>query len=149
MAGKKFLAGAIFLMVTGALAISPLQFAEQEITAGADDEYASLANEINQILQDERLDGALAGVSIREAETGEKIYDHFGDTRLVPASNTKLFTAAAAFETLGEDYRFTTEIHTDGAAYYLVRKRHYPPVACDNAVPVSRRHSSLPRPRWL
>ena len=109
------MAGAIFLMVTGALAISPLQFAEQEITAGADDEYASLANEINQILQDERLDGALAGVSIREAETGEKIYDHFGDTRLVPASNTKLFTAAAAFETLGEDYRFTTEIHTDGA----------------------------------
>ncbi len=115
MTGKKFLAGAIFLMVTGALAISPLQFAEREITAGADDEYASLANEINQILQDERLDGALAGVSIREAETGEKIYDHFGDTRLVPASNTKLFTAAAAFETLGEDYRFTTEIHTDGA----------------------------------
>lgn len=115
MAGKKFLAGAIFLMVTGALAISPLQFAEQEITAGADDEYASLANEINQILQDERLDGALAGVSIRDAETGEKIYDHFGDTRLVPASNIKLFTAAAAFETLGEDYRFTTEIHTDGA----------------------------------
>nr|WP_203339671.1 D-alanyl-D-alanine carboxypeptidase/D-alanyl-D-alanine-endopeptidase [Planococcus beijingensis] len=102
-------------MVTGALAISPLQFAEQEITAGADDEYASLANEINQILQDERLDGALAGVSIRDAETGEKIYDHFGDTRLVPASNIKLFTAAAAFETLGEDYRFTTEIHTDGA----------------------------------
>lgn len=115
MGGKKFLAGAIFLMVTGALAISPLQFAEQEITAGADDEYASLANEINQILQDERLDGALAGVSIRDAETGEKIYDHFGDTRLVPASNIKLFTAAAAFETLGEDYRFTTEIHTDGA----------------------------------
>lgn len=109
------MAGAIFLMVTGALAISPLQFAEQEITAGADDEYASLANEINQILQDERLDGALAGVSIRDAETGEKIYDHFGDTRLVPASNIKLFTAAAAFETLGEDYRFTTEIHTDGA----------------------------------
>ncbi|WP_432419924.1 D-alanyl-D-alanine carboxypeptidase/D-alanyl-D-alanine endopeptidase [Planococcus beijingensis] len=115
MGGKKFVAGAIFLMVTGALAISPLQFAEQEITAGADDEYASLANEINQILQDERLDGALAGVSIRDAETGEKIYDHFGDTRLVPASNIKLFTAAAAFETLGEDYRFTTEIHTDGA----------------------------------
>ena len=69
MTGKKFLAGAIFLMVTGALAISPLQFAEREITAGADDEYASLANEINQILQDERLDGALAGVGIREAET--------------------------------------------------------------------------------
>ena len=114
MAGKRVLTGAAFLIVAGALAVSPIQFVERQITAGADDEYASLANEVNQILQDERLDGALAGVSIRNAETGEKIYDHFGDTRLVPASNMKLFTAAAAFETLGEDYRFTTEIHTDG-----------------------------------
>lgn len=87
---------------------------DYENKAGADGEYAPLVSEINEILHDERLDGALIGVSIRKADTGEKIYDHFGDTRLIPASNMKLFTAAAAFETLGEDYRFTTEIHTDG-----------------------------------
>ncbi|MGB6406264.1 MAG: D-alanyl-D-alanine carboxypeptidase/D-alanyl-D-alanine-endopeptidase, partial [Planococcus donghaensis] len=87
---------------------------DYENKAGADGEYAPLVSEINEILHDERLDGALIGVSIRKADTGEQIYDHFGDTRLIPASNMKLFTAAAAFETLGEDYRFTTEIHTDG-----------------------------------
>lgn len=114
MGGKRILKGSVFLLLTGVLAISPMHLADRELTAGADDEYAPLVSEINQILQDERLDGALAGVSIREADTGERIYDHFGDTRLIPASNIKLFTAAAAFETLGEDYRFSTEIHTDG-----------------------------------
>ncbi|ANU09878.1 D-alanyl-D-alanine carboxypeptidase/D-alanyl-D-alanine-endopeptidase [Planococcus antarcticus DSM 14505] len=114
MARNKVFKVAAFLILAGVLAISPMQFTDHETTAGADDKYAPLVNEINQILQDERLDGALAGVSIRQANSGEKIYDHFGDARLVPASNMKLFTAAAAFETLGEDYRFTTEIHTDG-----------------------------------
>ncbi|WP_142826964.1 D-alanyl-D-alanine carboxypeptidase/D-alanyl-D-alanine endopeptidase [Planococcus soli] len=114
MARSKSFKWTAFLILTGLLAILPMQFSKHEATVGADDEYASLVNEINQILQDERLDGALAGVSIREADSGEKIYDHIGATRLVPASNMKLFTAAAAFETLGEDYRFTTEVHTDG-----------------------------------
>lgn len=115
MGSRQVLKGSVFLLLAGVLAVSPMRLADNEITAGADSEYAPLVSEINQILQDERLDGALAGVSIREAGTGERIYDHFGDIRLIPASNMKLFTAAAAFETLGEDFRFSTEIHTDGA----------------------------------
>ena len=71
MNGKKFLKGSVFLLLAGVLVISPIHLADQKITAGADDEYASLVSEINQILQDQRLDGALAGVSIREAETGD------------------------------------------------------------------------------
>lgn len=114
MAGRRVLKGTALLLVAGILAVSPMELTERKITAGADGDYAPLVSKINQILQDERLDGALAGVSIREADSGEKIYDHFGDIRLVPASNIKLFTAAAAFETLGENHRFTTEIHTDG-----------------------------------
>ncbi|MBT2582650.1 D-alanyl-D-alanine carboxypeptidase/D-alanyl-D-alanine-endopeptidase [Planococcus sp. ISL-109] len=102
------------LTVAGVLAMSPLQMGSDERLVGADDKYATLASEVNEILQDERLDGALAGVSIRKADSGEKIYGHFGDIRLKPASNIKLFTLAAALESLGDDHRFSTEIHTNG-----------------------------------
>ncbi|MCZ2257778.1 D-alanyl-D-alanine carboxypeptidase/D-alanyl-D-alanine endopeptidase [Sporosarcina sp. G11-34] len=103
----------LFLMML--LVISPMEIGDLELSVGADDSYAELAHEINVIMQDDRIAGATTGVSVRKADSGEIVYDHFGDTRLHPASNMKLFTAAAALETLGEDYQFTTEVHTDGA----------------------------------
>lgn len=102
------------LLLAAALVISPVQLNDAGQSAGADGEYAALANDINKILQDERIKGATTGVSIRKADTGELIYDHFGDSRLTPASNMKLFSGMAALDTLGEDYRFSTEVHTDG-----------------------------------
>jgi len=73
-----------------------------------------IAEMLDGILTDSRLDGALTGVSIRHAGSGELLYTHMGDIRLHPASNMKLLTAAAALEVLGEDYRFTTEVWSDG-----------------------------------
>lgn len=102
------------LVLAGALAASPLQMGSDSEMAGANGDYAALTAQVNDILQDDSLEGALAGVSIRKANSGEKIYDHFGDIRLKPASNMKLFTMSAALETLGEDHRFSTELHTDG-----------------------------------
>lgn len=107
---KKYL----LLVFIAMLAFTPFAIDSDTQTAIATDEYAELGISINQILQDERLDGATTGVSIRKADSGELIYDHFGETRLHPASNMKLLTGAAALETLGEDYRFSTEVLTDG-----------------------------------
>ncbi|MFO1442206.1 D-alanyl-D-alanine carboxypeptidase/D-alanyl-D-alanine-endopeptidase [Bacillus sp. Bva_UNVM-123] len=82
----------------------------------ATEEGKPLVQELNQLLNnDPDLLGALAGVSVRSAETGELLYEHIGDIRLKPASNMKLFTAAAAMSTLGGNYRFTTDILTDGS----------------------------------
>lgn len=103
----------IIFMVIAVLAFLPFLIEDSQPKVIATDEYAQLGNSINKILQDQRLDGATTGVSIRKATTGEIVYDHFGETRLHPASNMKLLTAAAALETLGEDYRFTTEVLTD------------------------------------
>jgi D-alanyl-D-alanine carboxypeptidase/D-alanyl-D-alanine-endopeptidase (penicillin-binding protein 4) len=101
-------------MLIAVLAFLPFLMDGNQQKVIATDEYAQLANSINKTLQDERLDGATTAVSIRKATNGEIVYDHFGETRLHPASNMKLLTAAAALETLGEDYRFATEVLTDG-----------------------------------
>ena len=73
-----------------------------------------LTAKIDAILTNELLDGAVTGVSIRKADTGELVYSYFGETRLHPASNMKLLTAAAALETLGPEYQFTTEVWANG-----------------------------------
>jgi serine-type D-Ala-D-Ala carboxypeptidase/endopeptidase (penicillin-binding protein 4) len=68
---------------------------------------------IDRLLDDPRLEGAMASVVVRDAATGDTLYERNPDQRLNPASNAKLFTSAAAMETLGSDFRYTTEVLTD------------------------------------
>lgn len=78
------------------------------------EESAELTDQIDEVLDDPRLDGTLAGVVVQDADTGERLYEHNPDDRLVPASNMKMLSSAAAMEILGPDYTFTTTVHTDG-----------------------------------
>ncbi len=75
---------------------------------------SSLAGQIDALLADPRYSGSQVGVVVRDAETGDTLYNRDGDDRLLPASNTKLFTSAAAMDLLGPDYRFTTTVSTAG-----------------------------------
>ncbi|MFJ7639891.1 D-alanyl-D-alanine carboxypeptidase/D-alanyl-D-alanine-endopeptidase [Peribacillus sp. NPDC097225] len=78
-------------------------------------EEESMAGEIKRIVHESpALTGALAGISIRSADTGELVYEHDADIRMRPASNMKLLTAAAALETLGEEHVFQTELYIKG-----------------------------------
>lgn len=91
----------------------PLQASiEDSIVVLADSE--SLTDKINSILKNKRLNGAITGVTVKHAQNGNVLFSHNGDIRLHPASNMKLLTGMAALETLGPDFRFHTEILTDG-----------------------------------
>jgi D-alanyl-D-alanine carboxypeptidase/D-alanyl-D-alanine-endopeptidase (penicillin-binding protein 4) len=55
---------------------------------------------------------ARTGICVLSLETGEVLYARDPDALLNPASNVKLFTAAAALLRLGPEFRFETEVWT-------------------------------------
>ena len=101
------------LTVTGGAAatgITPQASKVASVEAQADPE---LTGAIDTILTDPRLQGAMVSVAVRDATTGETLYERNVDQRLNPASNMKLFSSAAAMDALGPDYRFTTDVLAD------------------------------------
>ncbi|QKY70795.1 D-alanyl-D-alanine carboxypeptidase/D-alanyl-D-alanine-endopeptidase [Lentibacillus sp. CBA3610] len=78
------------------------------------DAHEELADKLDAILNHNSLDGTSMSVSVREADGGDLLYERNGDQRLHPASNMKLLSGAAAMETLGPEYQFSTELLTDG-----------------------------------
>lgn len=82
--------------------------------AGAGPADTGLDGAIDRILEDERLAGAAASVVVSDAGTGDVLYEHRPESRLMPASNTKLITSVAAMALLGPDHRFRTDVLADG-----------------------------------
>jgi PBP4 family serine-type D-alanyl-D-alanine carboxypeptidase len=78
-----------------------------------------LKTDLDQILSDSRLNGATFGVTVRNAKTGAVLYDRGGDTQVIPASNNKIETSAAAFGILGTGYRFRTDVSLKDGRLYL------------------------------
>lgn len=103
----------IILLLIVVLVAAPVQ-AEDSTLVQASNDYASLEYQINKVLADERLKGAISAVSVRDAASGKIVFNRLGDVRLKIASNMKLLTGAAALEVLGPDYTFKTELLTDG-----------------------------------
>jgi PBP4 family serine-type D-alanyl-D-alanine carboxypeptidase len=78
-----------------------------------------LKTDLDQILSDSRLNGATVGVTVRNAGTGAVLYSHNADQQVIPASNNKIETSAAAFGILGTGYRFRTSVSIRGGRLYL------------------------------
>jgi serine-type D-Ala-D-Ala carboxypeptidase/endopeptidase (penicillin-binding protein 4) len=73
-----------------------------------------LANRVSAILSDSDLARGFWGIEVVSLKTGKVLYSQNPDKLFTPASNTKLFTTAAAMALIGPDYSFRTTVETTG-----------------------------------
>jgi serine-type D-Ala-D-Ala carboxypeptidase/endopeptidase (penicillin-binding protein 4) len=73
-----------------------------------------IAAALDAIFADTMFTGAFWGVDVRRAATGEVLYQRNAGKMLVPASNMKIVTGAAALEALGPEYRYRTALAATG-----------------------------------
>lgn len=79
----------------------------------------NLAAELSTLL-DGVPPGTDVGLVVADAQTGEVLYEHQGDTPLKPASVLKLLTTAAAIEHLGPGFRYETGVYVAGDELWVV-----------------------------
>lgn len=110
-------AGAI-AAVCAALVAAPGHAAVPKPTSGARTAApAALGDDLDAILANPKFVGAEVGLTVRNADTGQTLYDHSGSLRVLPASNAKIYTSSAAMDVLGPDYRFATKVLETGAVH--------------------------------
>ena len=69
-----------------------------------------LASAIKRLEADPELQHAIIGLCVYDSKTGDTVYTHNAQMGLVPASTQKIFTSCAAYDLLGKNYRYKTEI---------------------------------------
>ena len=69
------------------------------------------ANSIEKVLSKQHVNSSAVSISVKNADTGEKIYSLNDRTPRPPASTLKVITTAASIDTLGRDYEFTTSLY--------------------------------------
>lgn len=74
----------------------------------------ALQRRIDKVLSTPEATRAFWGIEVVSLDTGQTLYSANSEKFFTPASNTKLFTTAAAFALLGPDYRFRTTVETAG-----------------------------------
>ena len=73
-----------------------------------------LTERIAAILSAPDLARGFWGIEVVSLATGKTLYAQNADKLFTPASNTKLFTTAAALALIGPDYKFRTTVETTG-----------------------------------
>jgi serine-type D-Ala-D-Ala carboxypeptidase/endopeptidase (penicillin-binding protein 4) len=96
------------------LSVCGLFFAAQG-QAASHKSHASLKKQIETILSQPDLSRGYWGIEIRLLDSGKVLYSLNADKLFTPASNTKLFTTAAALALIGPDYHFRTTVETNGS----------------------------------
>ena len=75
----------------------------------------ALRHSIDSLVNDSKFANAHLGVLIINPASGDTLYSRNAGKMFMPASNQKLLTGSVALTQLGPDFRFTTDVHADGA----------------------------------
>jgi len=75
---------------------------------------APLGDRIAALLSSPDLARGFWGIEVVSLSTGQTLFAQNSDKLFAPASNTKLFTTAAALAQIGPDYKFRTTVETTG-----------------------------------
>lgn len=73
---------------------------------------AALRSDLSAIFNASEFDRATWGISVRSVDTGEGLFELNSTKLIMPASNMKILTLAAAAERLGWEYTFETTVMT-------------------------------------
>jgi D-alanyl-D-alanine carboxypeptidase/D-alanyl-D-alanine-endopeptidase (penicillin-binding protein 4) len=77
------------------------------------DKQKWLKEQIDGALGDPQLSAAKVGIAVSEVDSGKSLYSRNDAQLFNPASDTKLFTTAAALAMLGPEYRWKTVVYAD------------------------------------
>jgi D-alanyl-D-alanine carboxypeptidase/D-alanyl-D-alanine-endopeptidase (penicillin-binding protein 4) len=83
------------------------------LPALAADRTQKLSKKIDAILAQPDVSRGFWGIEIVSLDSGQTLYSENADHLFTPASNTKLFTTAAALALIGPDYRFHTTVESN------------------------------------
>ncbi|MFL5738959.1 MAG: D-alanyl-D-alanine carboxypeptidase/D-alanyl-D-alanine-endopeptidase [Flavisolibacter sp.] len=80
----------------------------------AQEQKQKIAQAFEGFLSDSQLNSALASLYVVDATTGEVVYEKNARTGMATGSTLKIVTAATAYEILGKDFRYRTQLAYDG-----------------------------------
>jgi serine-type D-Ala-D-Ala carboxypeptidase/endopeptidase (penicillin-binding protein 4) len=79
-----------------------------------DSKKNALISTVNRLANDSSLRYGQSGIVVMDVQTGEILAAHNPCMSVIPASNMKIVTTAAALGILGENFRYRTELQHDG-----------------------------------
>jgi D-alanyl-D-alanine carboxypeptidase/D-alanyl-D-alanine-endopeptidase (penicillin-binding protein 4) len=81
---------------------------------------ADLAEQIDSIIEESLQKRVRFSIHIIDANSGTAVYDHDAKELMIPASNMKIITGAAALNYLGPDYVYKTKVGLSGDALVVI-----------------------------
>ena len=81
----------------------------------------SFKSDFNSVIRDSGVNKSAISVSVKNIATGKTVFSLNDYTSISPASVQKILTLIPAYEVLGEDYKFSTQLYKRGKDEYIIK----------------------------